>query len=130
MGTVAVIPDWVTPAAGDIKGCHLRAHELAPNHLAARPIAATLDWVTGDHHTPITARPLEPTEAAARSEMMLATAVLTGQLGLPDDMWTMLAIPPGVAVTADETWLGQASATLGWLLGVHTRPPLRPSRPL
>lgn len=124
MTGIAVLPAWVQPAAGDVQACHRRAHQLARTHVFARPVAAALDWVTGLHTAPVSGRPLEPTEAAVRAEMMLATAVGMGQDGLGDDLWDILGVPPATAAVTDVTWLRGTSATFGWLLCVHARPPL------
>lgn len=124
MAGMAVLPAWVVPAAGDVQACHHRAHQIALTHQFGRPVAAALDWVTGLADTPVSGRPLEPTEAAVRAEMMLATAVGMGQLGLGDDLWAILGVPPAPAATTDVAWLRGTSATFGWLLGVHARTPL------
>jgi len=124
MPSLAVIPAWVTPTPRDVQACHERAHSLARYRATTRPIAATLDWAMGNHFSPVSGRWIEPTERAARAEMMLASSVYVSGRGLADDLWAELGIEPAESVTANSAWLASSSATLSWLLGIQGRPPL------
>lgn len=128
MGNLAIVPAWVAPPTSDIGGCHQFAAHYADRSRFARACAATFEWVVGgddpDLVTPVSGRWLAPTEQASRAEMMLAAAVATGQDGLSADIWSALEVPPAVAVLRGQDWVNAAAATLGWLLGVHSRPPL------
>jgi hypothetical protein len=128
MGDMAVIPAWVTPPADAVEGCHRRAVELAPAHPWVRAVVAALDWVTGADRAlaPATGRALAPTEAAVRAEMHVADGMMRfGDRTLPAEVWATFGVPPALVVTGDRDWLAGSAATMGWLLGVHDRPPLR-----
>ena len=128
---VAILPAWVTVPTEDVRDCHYFAARIADRSRFARACAATFEWVVGDGDhdlvTPVTCRWLYPTENAARAEMMLAAAVATGQPDLGDGLWADLGVAPAAPepVRSDDTWVSGVAVTLGWLLGVHSRPPLR-----
>lgn len=119
----------MTVPTGDVGACHHFAARFAEQSRFARAVAATFEWVVGDGDpdivSPVSGRSLAPSERVARAEMMLASAVASGQLGLADDVWSSLKLEPAAAVLTAEDWVNAAAATLGWLLGVHRRPPLR-----
>jgi hypothetical protein len=133
MRATSIVPAWVEVPPGQLADAHRIAHALAPAAAELRPVAATLDWVTsgGARPAPMTGRPLEPTASAVRSEMMLADSVaLGGGQDLDAAWWSTLGVAPARSVTTDVVWSRGTVTTTGWLLGLHTRPPVRLPRRL
>jgi hypothetical protein len=95
---IAIIPSWVVRSERQVIDAHYIAYALAQPRAGARyrPVAASIDWVTGveDALAPMTLRELEATECAATAEMMLARAVACGDRGLPESLWERLGLTP------------------------------------
>ncbi|MFC5230300.1 hypothetical protein [Pseudonocardia zijingensis] len=132
----ATVPAWVVPPPGSVADAHALTHALvgelqgddrAHRHAGA---CAAISWVVGLQPGPMTHRDGEPTTAAVRGEMMLGDAVAAGEIELPDAVWAALDVPPARPVTGHVGWAAGVAASLGWLLGVHTRPPVRLPRRL
>jgi hypothetical protein len=121
MGETAVIPAWVVQPPTQVADCHRIAHATAAQTGRVRmaAVAATVNWVTGGQPAPLTERLDVPTAAVARAEMMLAIGPLHAEL------WRELGVEPREPVTNHPEWLEGVALALGWLLGIHSRPPLR-----
>jgi hypothetical protein len=126
----------VIPPPREVADAHRLTHVIAAEYQgsdrAHRPAGAcaAISWVVGLQPAPLTHREDEPTAAVGRAEMMLADCVAAGELHLPGELWAALGVPPRPPVTAHTGWAAGAAASLGWLLGVHTRPPIRLPRRL
>jgi hypothetical protein len=133
---VATVPAWVVPPPGQVADAHCLTHalvsELADAERAHRHAGAcaAISWVVGLQPAPMTSRGDESTTALVRAEMMLAGAVAAGAPSLPDEVWAALEVPAMPPVTAHAGWANGVAAALGWLLGVHARPPVRLPRRL
>lgn len=125
---LAVIPTWAAPAAQAIRDAHRIAQALGvadPAAHTAQAVAATFGWVTGRQPAPLTGRrDGDMTAAVARSEMMLASAIVLGSTELPADVWVALEVEPARALTDHRAWAGGVGAALGWLLGITERAPV------
>lgn len=121
MGETAVIPAWVVQPPAQVADCHRIAHAVATQtgDVPVSAVAATINWVTGGQESPLTERPGEPTRDVARAEMLAAGGPV------PADAWRSLGVEPRQPVTVHAGWCSAVAATLGWLLGVHTRSPIR-----
>jgi hypothetical protein len=66
-------------------------------------------------------RPFQPTAAEARAEWFLA-----GSFGEPlDELWFQsLGVAPREPALMSRGWADGCGLTLGWLLGIHPRPPI------
>jgi hypothetical protein len=122
----AVIPAWVTPSAQAVADAHRIAHVTGAEtgDVAARAVAASINWVTGGQLAPLTERTELPTRELVTAEWLLAGSVEHGT--------TMVwgSVSPVVPVTLDRRWAAGTSAALGWLLGCTDRPPVRIPRRL
>jgi hypothetical protein len=132
---VAIIPSWVVRSQRQVIDAHYIAYALAqpPAGARYRPVAASIDWLTGveDALAPMTLRELEATECAATAEMMLAQAVVCGDRGLPDYLWAKLGLTPEEPWRFDTLWSEMVALTLRWLLeDEQNRPPIELPRRL
>ena len=132
---VAIIPSWVVRSEWQVIDAHYIAYAFAQPGAGARyrPVAASIDWVTGveDALAPMTLRELEATGCAATAEMMLAQAVACGDRGLPDSLWEKLGLTPEEPWRFDALWSEMVAVTLRWLLeDEQQRPPIELPRRL
>lgn len=120
MGETALIPAWVVQPPAQVADCHRIAHATAVRTGRARlqAVAASINWVTGGQDAPMTERGDEPTAAVARAEYMVAGGPV------PADAWRTLGVAPRDAVTDHPVWSEGVGLALGWLLGIHSRPPV------
>lgn len=134
--SVATVPAWVVPPPGQVADAHRLTHALvveyegderAHRHAGA---CAAISWVVGLQPAPLTHRGDAPTTGMVRAEMMLADCVAAGETDLPDEIWAALGVHPRSPVTAHAGWATGVAASLGWLLGVHSSPPVRLPRRL
>jgi hypothetical protein len=132
LAAVAVVPAWIEVPPEQIRDAHHIAHALASEALEFRPIAATLDWVTGVTRTaPVSGRAGDDrSQPVVRGEMMLSDAVAMGQPELDEAWWRSLGVAPARPITSDVVWARGVSSTAAWLLQVQTRPPVRLPRRL
>lgn len=121
MTDMAVIPAWVVQPTQEVADCHRIAHVVADDTGNARlaGIAASINWATGGQPSPLTERDGDPSAAVARAEMMAAY-----DANMPQELWSALGVEPREPVTENEGWREGVALTLGWLLGVHSRPPI------
>jgi hypothetical protein len=125
MSDTAVIPAWVVVPPAEVADCHRIAHAIAvkTQDLTVAGVAATVNWVTGGQESPITGRELPggsgPDVGVARVEMLAAGGPV------PAEMWRHYGLEPRGPITDHPGWCRAVSSTLGWLLGVHTRPPFQ-----
>ena len=117
----AVIPAWAAPAAQAVADAHRIAHVTYADlgDLRAGGVSASINWATGGQDAPITERTEPVTRDLVQAEWMLAGSV---ELGSTSMVWG--AITPREPVVRDRTWAVGVGAALGWLLGVHPRPPV------
>ena len=124
----AVIPAWVAPTAQAVADAHRIAHVTAADtgDIRTAAVAASVNWVTGGQPAPLTERTDPVTRRLVETEWVLAGNVeLDTQSG-----WLFDDIPPADPVTDDRRWAAGAGVALGWLLGVHPRPPVQIPRRL
>lgn len=121
MSDLAVIPGWVKPPHREVADCHRIAHVVAASSgsYSKAAIAATINWVTAGQDAPVTERTDEPTELVARAEMLVADRVPF------EDIPAMLGVDSPPPVTEHRGWCDGVALTLGWLLGIHSRPPIQ-----
>jgi hypothetical protein len=133
MSFLAVVPSWVVPISTAVRDCHLIAHRAFQESGSDRlgGIYAAANWVTGGQRAPVTEREDCPvSEALARGEMWAADSVSRTVL-LPPQIWASLGVEPRAPLTENREWSQGVARALGWLVGVHDRPPLLlPRRPV
>jgi hypothetical protein len=130
--SLAVVPAWVVPNPTEVRDCHLIAYRAFQESRAPGlgGSYAAVNWVTGGQRAPVTERIDPLSEALVRAEMWVAQSVGM-RAPLPSDLWVRLGVEPREARTTDTEWTGGVSRTLGWLVGVHDRPPFPlPRRPV
>jgi hypothetical protein len=132
MGSLAVIPQWVTPAVQQVEDYHRLAYAGARETGSALMggHSAAVGWLTSSWPAPVTSRDDPVTEQLVRVERMLATAVESGRSGLHPGLWAEFGVAPREPVKTDRDWCRGAALALGWLTGVHDRPTLRLPRRL
>jgi hypothetical protein len=125
---LAVIPTWVAPAAQEVRDAHRIAQALGaadPTRYATQAAAATISWVTVGQPAPLTGRANDVTEALARGEMMLASAVsLNGTTEMDPAVWSALGVEPARSLTDSRAWASGVGAALAWMLGASEKAPV------